>query len=189
MHAAVFLDRDGIIIEDTGHIDDCSRVNFLPRVDEAISLLNKYKFKVLVVTNQAGVAKGYFTEEKLQEINSYIRETLAGKSAFIDGIYYCPHHIEGTVREYKRDCHCRKPNPGMIQQAASDFSIDLNRSFLIGDKMSDIEAGHKAGCRIILVSLSSIEEIKKSNEVVPEEIARDLYGAVQYIIRSSADAG
>lgn len=148
---AVFLDRDGTIIEDVGYLKKRSEIKFLPRVSEAIKLLNESGFKVIVVTNQAGVAKGYFTEETVKEINQSIQKTLAEQGAYIDKIYYCPHHIEATVEEYRKDCYCRKPNPGMIEEAAFEFRIDLEKSFVIGDKISDIEAGQKVGCKAILL--------------------------------------
>ena len=106
------MDRDGVIIEDVGYLNECSGIKFLPRASEAIKLLNKNGFKVIVVTNQSGVARGYFTEETVQEINRSICELLAKQGAFIDKIYYCPHHAEGTVSRYVKDCYCRKPSPG-----------------------------------------------------------------------------
>ncbi|MBA7710232.1 D-glycero-beta-D-manno-heptose-1,7-bisphosphate 7-phosphatase [subsurface metagenome] len=113
MTRAVFLDRDGTIIEDIGYLDGCSKIKFLPGVSEAIKLLNENGFKVIVTTNQSGVARGYFTEETLREINRCIEESLAEQGALIDKTYYCPHHIEGIIKEYKKKCYCRKPSPGM----------------------------------------------------------------------------
>jgi D-glycero-D-manno-heptose 1,7-bisphosphate phosphatase len=181
MERAVFLDRDGTIIEDVGYLDDCSRIKFLPRVSEAIKLLNKSGFKVIIVTNQAGVARGYFTEDTVKEINRYTQESLAKQGAFIDKIYYCPHHAEGTIEEYKKDCNWRKPNPGMIEEAAREFEIDLENSFAIGDKSIDIEAGRRAGCKAIL--LASKGHPNKEGEIpLPDHIATDLYEAVQWLM-------
>ncbi len=105
MQRAVFLDRDGTIIEDAGYIGEISRIKFLPMVSEAIKLLSESGFKVIITTNQAGVARGYFTEEAVKEVNRYIEETLATQGALIDRTYYCPHHVEGVVKEYRKECH------------------------------------------------------------------------------------
>ena len=182
MERAVFLDRDGTIIEDVGYLDDCSKIKFLPRVSEAIKLLNKSGFKVIIVTNQAGVARGYFTEDTVKEINRITQESLAEHGAVIDKIYYCPHHVEGTIEEYKKDCNWRKPNTGMIEEAARELGIDLNNSFIIGDKISDIEAGHRAGCKTIF--LASENHPNKEGEIpLSDHIATDLYEAVQWLMQ------
>ncbi|MFC1903353.1 D-glycero-alpha-D-manno-heptose-1,7-bisphosphate 7-phosphatase [Chloroflexota bacterium] len=184
MQKAVFLDRDGTIIEDTGYPHERSKIKFLPRVSEAIKLLNKNGFKVIVTTNQAGVARGYFTEETVREINSYIKESLARHGATIDKVYYCPHHVEGIIEEYRKECYCRKPNPGMIEAAINEFNIDAKSSFAIGDKISDIEAGHRAGCKaILLVGEGSLN--KEEEGLAPDLPAvTDLYEATEWIIKS-----
>ena len=182
MERAVFLDRDGTIIEDIGYINDCSKIIFLPGVTESIKLLNESGFKVIVVTNQAGVARGYFTEETANEINHCVWHMLADKGAFIDKIYYCPHHIEGTVDEYKKDCYCRKPNPGMIEKAAYEFDIDLSNSFLIGDKSSDIEAGLRVGCKTILLAYENYGGEENEPELMAHYVAKDLYEAAKWLL-------
>lgn len=185
MEKAVFLDRDGVIIQDVGYLNDCAKIEFLPRVGEAIKLLNQNGFKVIVVTNQSGVARGYFTEETVQEINRNTQECLARQGAFINKTYYCPHHVEGTVSKYRKDCHCRKPNPGMIEQATREFGIDLKNSFVVGDKACDIEAGHRVGCKTILLASDSC--LDKQEEITPlsDHIARDLYEAVKWLLKLS----
>ena len=189
MARAVFLDRDGTLIEAVSYLDDCGKVKFLPGVSEAIKLLNENGFKVIITTNQAGVARGYFTEETLREINRHIEKSLAGQGALIDKTYYCPHHVEGTIEEYRKECYCRKPSPGMMEKAASEFGIDLKGSFVIGDNISDIEAGHRAGCRTILLAdedpVGSEEEIDQ----IPDYVASDLGEAVKWIIRVSCKEG
>jgi D-glycero-D-manno-heptose 1,7-bisphosphate phosphatase len=186
MEKAVFLDRDGTIIEDVGYPHERSDIRFLPRVGEAIKLLNENRFKVIVVTNQSGVARGYFTEETVKEINSYIQETLAREGASIHKFYYCPHHVDGTIEEYRQDCYCRKPNPGMIEEAVREFDIDVKNSFAIGDKSSDIEAGHRAGCKTIL--LASEDHLNKEREgaLIADYIATDLYEAVKLLLDFSS---
>ncbi len=187
MRRAVFLDRDGTIIEDASYIGEISRIKFLPMVSEAIKLLNESGFKVIITTNQAGVARGYFTEDAVREVNRYIEETLATQGALIDRTYYCPHHIEGTIKEYRKECHWRKPNPGMIEEAAREFSIDLRDSFIIGDKMSDIETGCRAGCRTLLLADKGSPEGEKTAST-PDYIAADLYEAVEWLV-SAANQG
>ncbi len=186
MERAVFLDRDGTIIEDVGYLNECSKIKFLPRASKAIKLLNQNGFKVIIATNQSGVARGFFTEETVREINRYIQETLAKQGALIDKTYYCPHHIEGTIKEYKKECHCRKPNPGMIEEAAGEFGIDLKNSFVIGDKSSDIEAGHRAGCKTILLAGEDPLNNEKEITLMPDYIAADLYEAVKWLVKFSS---
>lgn len=186
MERAVFLDRDGTIVEDVGYPHERSKIKFLPRVSKAIKLLNENGFKVIVITNQAGVARGYFTEETVREINRYVQESLAKQGAFIDMIYYCPHHIEGIIEEYSKECYCRKPNPGMIEQAVHEFGIDLKNSFVIGDKISDIEAGQRAGCKTIL--LAGEEPLNNEREItlIADHAAPDLYEAVKWLVKFSS---
>ncbi len=189
MVRAVFLDRDGVITEDTGYPHEIDKIRFLARASEAIKVLNDNGFKVIVVTNQAGVARGYFTEETVKEINKYVQESLVKRGARIDRIYYCPHHIDGTVAKYRKECQYRKPNPGMIEQAVREFNIDLEASFIIGDSITDIETGYRAGCRSIL--LSGQEEPKRGKRITPKPdyIATDLYEAVQWIAKSNKQNG
>lgn len=182
MEKAVFLDRDGAIIEDIGYLHEHNKIKFLPRVSEAIRLLNKNEFKVIVITNQSGVARGYFTEEIVKEINRCVQELLAKQGAFVDKIYYCPHHIEGIIPKYKKKCLCRKPSPGMIEEAAREFSIDLKNSFVIGDKISDIEAGHRARCWTILLADKNSPHRDGRDTLMCDYTALDLYEAVKWIL-------
>ena len=138
MSKAIFLDRDGTIIEEMGYINHFSRIKPLPEAVKAIKLLKKLGFKIIVITNQAGVAKGYFNERQLVEMNNWMLELFEKKGASIDGLYYCPHHPEGKIEQYRIDCHCRKPKPGMVKKAVVEFGIDLTKSFIIGDRLSDI---------------------------------------------------
>ncbi len=187
MEKAVFLDRDGTIIEDAGYIGEIERVRFLPGVGEAIRLLNESCFKVIVITNQAGVARGYFSEEAVQEVNTFIRESLAQEAALIDSFYYCPHHVEGVIEEYRKECYCRKPNPGMIEKAVHDFNIDLKQSFVIGDKSSDIEAGSRAGCRTIFLSRQDFPDSEGNSAVVSDFIAPGLYEAAKWLVKAGLE--
>ncbi|MFC1988640.1 D-glycero-alpha-D-manno-heptose-1,7-bisphosphate 7-phosphatase [Chloroflexota bacterium] len=185
MEKAVFLDRDGVIIEDIGYIDECSKIKFLPGVSEAINLLNNNGFKVIIITNQSGVARGYFTEKIARDINNYIQEYLAKKGAVIDRTYYCPHHIEGTIEEYRKECRCRKPEPGMIEKAVAEFDIDLKDSFVIGDQMSDIEAGYSVGSRTIFLAGKYPMHKEGDNSLTPDYVASDLREAVNWLLDNS----
>lgn len=148
---AVFLDRDGTINEEVGYLCEVDRLRFIPGVVRALTTLSQAGFKLIVVTNQAGVAKGYYSESAVQVMHAEIAKRLARQGAYIDAFYYCPHHPAATVEQYQLRCGCRKPMPGMILSAAEAYGIDLSQSYMIGDKLSDIEAGRQAGCNTILV--------------------------------------
>jgi len=184
MNKAVFLDRDGTIIEDVGYLSNPQQIEFIPQSIEAIKLLNEAGYKVIVVTNQAGVARGYFTEDMLQTIDKTLQKQILRKGAYVDRIYYCPHHADHGIYPYNRECDCRKPNPGMLKKAAKDFDIDLSQSFMIGDKASDIGAGQNAGTKTILV-LSGRGEVEQERMTGKEtHIARNLLEAVNWLLKA-----
>ena len=158
---ACFLDRDGVLIEDVNYLSSPEQVNILPEAIKALQLLKDSNYKIIVVTNQGGVARGYFTEDSIPEIHNEIDRRLEHCKLHIDHYYYCPHHPDGSVKKYAISCNCRKPMPGMILQAVKDCNIDLNRSFLIGDKISDLLAAKNAGCPGYLVETGHGEEHKK----------------------------
>ncbi len=174
---AVFIDRDGTIAADVHYCRRSEDFELLPNSAEGIRLLNEHNLKVVVVTNQSGIARGYFTEETLAEIHRKMGRDLAEKGAFVDAIYYCPHHPD-------EDCDCRKPKPRMLFLAAQDLGIDLSRSYMIGDAEMDIEAGRRAGCRTLLIRREPYNPGTPSwgegNE--PDAIASDLLEAAQAIV-------
>ncbi len=143
---AVFLDRDGVINVEKGYLHRVEELEFLPGAAEAIALLKDAGYLVIVVTNQSGVARGYYSLGAVDLLHRHMSEQLAARGAVVDAWYVCPHHPD-----HGGPCSCRKPLPGMILQAAADYRVDLVRSYLIGDKRSDLEAGLAAGCRAILV--------------------------------------
>lgn len=146
--AAVFLDRDGTLNIDKGYVHHIEDWEWIPGAIDAIAALKKAGFLVIVITNQAGIARGYYDEADMTNLHTRINKELKKHGATIDGFYHCPHHPEfGAIRE----CECRKPMPGMIDKASQDFDIDLGRSWLVGDKASDIQAGLAAGVNSILV--------------------------------------
>ena len=161
-------------------------MQIIPGSDEAIRLLNTSGSQVIVVSNQSGVAKGYYEELDIGLFNDEIKQQLSLKGAHIDALYYCPHHPDAIIEKYKSECRCRKPNPGMIINAAKEHDVDLRKSYVIGDKWSDIEAGKNAGCQPILVLTGhGTDELSKIKD--PEcPVAADLYEAVNtYILEKS----
>ncbi len=186
---AVFIDRDGTINEQMGYVNHPSRFVLLPGTKEAIRLLNNNGFYVVVVSNQSGVARGYFPVSLLEEINDLMNRKLAEAGAHIDAIYYCPHYPTGAVKEYTMRCECRKPGIGLIQKARKDLEIDMSRSYVIGDTCSDLEMGQNAGIPSVLVrtgyGLGELEYVLPKKTVSPAYIAKDLLDAVHYILSRS----
>lgn len=182
MNKAIFLDRDGTLNEDPGYLGDPEQVVLLPTVGEALSILkNQLNFLLIVISNQSGVARGLISEDDVISVNQRINELLESFNTKIDKFYYCLTHPEFNNEE---ECVCRKPSPHMIFQAAKEFNIDLSKSFLIGDNVTDIEAGFNAGCRTILVKtgygLESINMLQLQNKF-PSFVAENLMDAVKYI--------
>ncbi|MHC4625690.1 MAG: D-glycero-alpha-D-manno-heptose-1,7-bisphosphate 7-phosphatase [Planctomycetota bacterium] len=152
---AVFLDRDDTLIEDPGYIDNPDQVKLLDGAAEALIELKNLGYKLVVVTNQSAVARGIITEKVLAEIHERMRQLLAEQNAFLDDIYYCPYHPEGAVPKYRKESSYRKPNPGMLLEAADDMNIDLGQSWCVGNSSSDVEAGSRAGCKTVLIDMPS----------------------------------
>ena len=183
MNRAVIIDRDGVITQDPPHYAHrIDQLKIIPDSAEAIRILNEKGFLVVVVTNQSGVAKGMYQEEDVERFNTAMEEELKKKGAFVDALYYCPHHPEATVEKYKVDCYCRKPNPGMLERAAKDMNIDLTRSFMIGDKLSDIQAGQRVCCKTILVltghGREELRRLRESDRIKPTFVVNDLYHVI-----------
>lgn len=147
MLRACFLDRDGVLITEKNYLADPADVEIQPCAIEAVRLLHRNGFLAIVVSNQSGIARGYFTPDDLKRVERRIDALFAEAGEKIDAWYYCFHHPKGSVPGYARPCSCRKPEPGMLLQAGKDFQIDLTQSFMIGDKTDDLEAGLRAGCK------------------------------------------
>lgn len=158
---AVFLDRDGTINQEVGYIRDLDNLALIPGAAEAIRQLNQMGIPVVVVTNQSGVARGYYPESWMEQLHGRLKTLLAAEGAQLDGVYYCPHLPDGEVPEYSFDCDCRKPEPGMLEQAAKDLNLDLSHSFMIGDKATDIDVGLRVGCKTILLRSGYGEQVLK----------------------------
>lgn len=162
MNKAVFLDRDRTIIEDTdGYPGDPKQIAIIDGAAEAIKKLNESGFKVIVITNQSGVGRGYFPEQTVHDIHKKMTGLLSKAGARIDDIFYCPHHPEAKIAEYRVKCTCRKPLPGLILEAITKYNIDPSKSYIIGDEERDVAAGKTAGCKTIL--LSSLKQQTNSN--------------------------
>lgn len=184
-HRAVFLDRDGTICEEVGYLDSVERMRLIPRAAEAVRRINARGFKTIVVTNQSGVARGYFTEERLQTLHEELIRQLKEDGAHLDAIYYCPHHPEGETSPYRMICDCRKPATGLLRKAAEELDVDLNASFLIGDHYSDVECAHRAGARGILLLTGHGQAAWSQRDqwqVAPDWVAEDLFAAVQWVL-------
>jgi D-glycero-D-manno-heptose 1,7-bisphosphate phosphatase len=182
---AVFLDRDGVINREIfDYIKQKEEFRLISRSADAIRLLNQKGILAIVISNQAGVAKGYYTEERVSEIHSLMEERLAKRGVYLDRIYYCPHHPEG-IGAYRKECYCRKPRPGMLKEAEREFGISLKECWMVGDRMMDIETGAVAGCKTALVLTGYGKGVLKEREswkVEPDIIAKDLYNAVKKIL-------
>ncbi len=148
---AVFIDRDGTISEEVGYVNHPSRFRLFPYSSEAIRILNDSGWLAIVITNQAGVARGYFSEDVIKQIHRQLENGLREESARLDAIYYCAHHPSVGEPPYRLDCDCRKPKPGLIEQAVRDFQIDMTASWMAGDRYSDVELARNAGLRSAFV--------------------------------------
>jgi len=180
---AVFLDRDGTVIVDAHFLDDPDRIELLPGAAEGIRLLNEAGLPVVIVTNQSGVARGYFGTDTVEAVNGKLVDILAERGAKIDGIYYCPHHPEGEVPEFSINCRCRKPAPGLAETAAEDFNLDLKKCFVIGDKASDMKMAQHIGSTAILVRTGKGRETEAGLELGDVEAVFDcLTGAAEYVV-------
>jgi D-glycero-D-manno-heptose 1,7-bisphosphate phosphatase len=149
--AAVFLDRDGTLVDELGYLTDPDRVRLLPGAVEAVRALNEGGVPVFVITNQSGVARGLLTEERLAAIHARLAALLAKGGARVDAVYYCPHHPSEGSGPYRRECECRKPSPGMLRRAADEHGLDLARSFVVGDQPADVETARRAGAQAVTV--------------------------------------
>jgi D-glycero-D-manno-heptose 1,7-bisphosphate phosphatase len=181
---AVFLDRDGTLIEDVGYLDRLDRIALFPWTVDAIRALNRAGFIVVVITNQSGVARGFFTEAFVEETHRHLSARLAAGGARIDAYYYCPHHPDGAVAAYRRHCDCRKPASGLVDRAVRELDLDPARSFVVGDKWLDVGLARAAGARGILVrtGTGAIEEARPIPGVSADAIVDNLAGAASWIL-------
>lgn len=185
---AVFLDRDGTMIEDVGYLSRVADVRWFPFTVEAIRLLNRADFLVCVTTNQSGVARGYYDEDAVRALHAHMAAHLSGGGATVDAWLHCPHHPNADVPEYRVACDCRKPEPGMIRQACERFDVDLSRSFVVGDKPADLGSAARVGARGILVRTGYGDDVARAHAGgVPDAsyVADDLMAAVSWVLLES----
>ncbi|MBW2047085.1 MAG: HAD family hydrolase [Deltaproteobacteria bacterium] len=186
---AVFIDRDGTINEQMGYINHISRFVLLPGSAEAIRLFNENGYLVVVVSNQSGVGRGYFPLELVNEVHDRMKTLLAGEGARVDGIFFCPHYPGGKLPEYSVSCECRKPGTGLIKMACESFDIDLENSYVIGDRSTDVELARNAGARGILVKTGygrgDLEYVFPGLPFRPFHTADDLLEAARWIVEGT----
>ena len=184
MRRAVFLDRDGTMIEERGYLGRLDLISPFPYTAATIARLRGAGYLVIVVTNQAGIARGYFSESFVQEAHRHLDGLLAAAGAAPDAYYYCPHHPEGIVDGYRDVCGCRKPAPGLVEQAARDWDIDVPRSFVVGDKWLDVGLANQSGARGILVRTGYGQDTAESPPpgVRAERVVTTLREAADYIL-------
>jgi D-glycero-D-manno-heptose 1,7-bisphosphate phosphatase len=183
---AVFLDRDGTIIEEVGYLSDPAELVLIPGAAPAIRRINQAGLAAVVITNQSGLARGFFDEERLVLIHERLKMALEKEGAFLDGIYFCPHHPEGQVGRYRKVCACRKPKTGMIMQAAEDLSLVVSDSYMIGDHITDMKLAVNAGMRSVHVLTGHGKEVREeADETIrsrASHTSRDLSDAVDWIL-------
>ena len=186
---AVFMDRDGTISEEVGYVNHHSRYRVFPYSGEAVRLLNEAGWLAILITNQAGVARGYFTEDVITAVHGVLTAELEKKGARLDAIYYCAHHPSVGDEPYRFDCDCRKPKPGLIERAAREFDIDLSQSWMVGDRYSDIELARNAQVRSAFVlsgyGRGEWEYQRPAWKHQPDVVAENLLQAVKRIVMSA----
>jgi D-glycero-D-manno-heptose 1,7-bisphosphate phosphatase len=180
------MDRDGTLSHEVGYVNHLSRFRLYPWAVDAVRLANRSGFLAVVVTNQAGVARGYFPEAVIHEVHASLAASMAAGEARLDGIYFCPHHPSAGEPPYRKDCDCRKPKPGLVERAVADLDIDLPRSFVIGDRLGDLELAWRVGARGALVKsgygLGELTYHAPSWRRQPDLVAENVLEAVERIV-------
>jgi len=194
LRPAVFLDRDGTLIDENGYVNHIGRVRHLPRSAEAVKRLRDAGFAAVLVTNQSGVARRLFDRALVDEVHARLQERLRAAGTQLDAFYVCPHHPDGVDPEYRKVCDCRKPKPGMLLAAAREHGLDLARSYMVGDTLSDVEAANRAGVTGVLVltgyGRGEAQYRMSWKDVRPAHVAEDLLDAAEWILdRAKSAAG
>jgi len=190
MTPAVFFDRDGTLNEEVGYLGRPDRLVLFPYTVEALRLIARSGYRIVIITNQAGVAKGLFDEAAVHAVNGAVTARLAAGGVPVAGIYYCPHLAEATVPEYRVDCDCRKPRPGMLRRAERELGLDLPRSWVVGDRWLDVQLAAAVGARgglLVRTGYGEVEEGQAPPGVTPAAIVSNVLEAASWIIR--ADRG
>lgn len=184
MTSAVFLDRDGTLIDEVGYLDRPDRIALYPWSIDAIRTLNRAGIRVIMVSNQSGIARGFFTEEQLAVIHAHLAALLAAGGAHLDAYYYCPHHPDGRIAAFTRACDCRKPGGALVHRAAEEFGIDPRQSFTVGDRWVDVALARTVGARGVLVrtGYGALEETRPPEGLIADVVVDNLIGAVSWIL-------
>jgi D-glycero-D-manno-heptose 1,7-bisphosphate phosphatase len=182
MKKAVFLDKDGTVIEDVPYGINPKMIRFAAGASEALTSLHQAGYLLIIISNQSGIARGYFREEDLAPVEAKLREMCEPFGVPLSGFYYCPHLPEGVIEAYSCECDCRKPESGLLIRAAKDHGIELEQSWMIGDILHDIAAGRKAGCRTVLIDNGNETEWVLSRGRLPHHIVGDLAEAARIIL-------
>jgi D,D-heptose 1,7-bisphosphate phosphatase len=178
---AIFLDKDGTLVDNIPFNVEPRRITLATGAGAALRLLSRLDYRLFVVSNQDGIAHGHFTEDAMHAVGNRLADLLFREQLTLDGFYYCPHHPEGAMAQYAVNCHCRKPQPGMLIKASMDHDIDLAASWMVGDILHDVEAGNRAGCRTVLIDNGNETEWRLGPRRIPTRIAPDLYTAAMLI--------
>lgn len=179
---AAFIDKDGTLVENVPYNVDPAAIRLAPGAGEGLRLLASAGFKLFVVSNQSGVARGYFAIDALREVEERLRELLHAEGVAIEAFYWCPHHPEGADARYAIRCSCRKPEPGLLLRASAEHDVDLSGSWAIGDILDDVGAGRRAGCRTVLVNSGGETEWQMAPWRTPNYVAEDLADAARFIL-------
>jgi len=182
MRKAIFIDKDGTLIRDVPYNIETAKIELYPDSLRFVTEAKASGYLVIVISNQSGVAQGYFPESALKDVYTQLNQLLDYQ---LDGFYYCPHHPQGSSRDYAIDCGCRKPAPGLLLKAAADWSVDLENSWMIGDILNDVEAGNRAGCKTVLINNGNETEWEKGEYRLPVFTVSDLNEAAGLIFKDS----
>lgn len=185
LNKAVFIDKDGTLIPDIPYNVDPSRISLENNMVQGLKYLQSHGYLLVIISNQSGIAQGYFTEEEFIAAQKKIEQLLKSQAIRLNGFYYCPHHPDGIIKEYSFACDCRKPESGLLLRASSDLNIDLSSSWMLGDILNDVEAGNKAGCRTILIDNGNETEWLMTPERRPNYIVKTINDAAGHIIREN----
>jgi D-glycero-D-manno-heptose 1,7-bisphosphate phosphatase len=188
MTRAVFIDKDGTLLDDVPWNVDPRHMRLAPGALDALRLFASLDVPLFVISNQSGVALGKFERHALDQVEARLHELAAQAGAKFAGIYWCPHHPQGIVPEYTRACDCRKPAPGMLLRAAREHGVDLSRSWFIGDILDDVEAGHRAGCRSVLIDNGNETEWLRGEGREPDVVVTDMHEAAKAIVAMECPA-
>jgi D-glycero-D-manno-heptose 1,7-bisphosphate phosphatase len=184
MNKAIFIDKDGTLVEDIPYNVNPDHIRLQPLAIEGLKKLQEQGYLLIVVSNQSGIARGYFHEDAMAIVRKKLNDMLMKESIQLNGYFFCPHHPEGTILKYAIECNCRKPKPGMILKAAEEFNVRLSDSWMVGDILHDVEAGNKAGCKTVLIDNGNETEWIFTEWRKPTVVVKNINDAAAFIIKN-----